>query len=166
MYSSKPCTRLKRQRISRAAATYDTCSVGVLTMIRPSIRNSFCSNNQICTFCRLCRNLKIRFCVEQHAHTICLLCPQSKHWHGPLTMGWVMILLTLGGMVADLCCTRAEGVQLLLRLAYWGGPDDVRQIRHTASGTTTDAHAHVLNWSCMTVGFKIGLCRNGNCHGT
>lgn len=33
-----------------------------LTMMRPSIRRSFCSYSHIWIFCRLCRNRKIRFC--------------------------------------------------------------------------------------------------------
>ena len=31
-------------------------------MIRPSMRRSVCSNSQICTFCRLCKNRNIKFC--------------------------------------------------------------------------------------------------------
>lgn len=48
-------------------------------MIRPSILRSDCSNNHSCTFCRLCKNRKIRL------------------------MGWVIIRLTLGGILASLC---------------------------------------------------------------
>ena len=33
-----------------------------LTMMRPSTRRSLCSYSHIWIFCRLCRNLKIRFC--------------------------------------------------------------------------------------------------------
>lgn len=33
-----------------------------LTMMRPSIRRSFCSYSHIWIFCRLCRNRKMRFC--------------------------------------------------------------------------------------------------------
>jgi hypothetical protein len=47
-----------RYVLARSASCYK------LTMIRPSIRMSFCSNSHIWIFCLLCKNLKIRFCKK------------------------------------------------------------------------------------------------------
>lgn len=83
-------------------------------MMRPSIRRSVCSYNQICTFCRLCKNRKIKFCSDtcqvstDALNTSQLRVCSTLHWalveerrRSPtLTMGWVIIRFTAWGAMA------------------------------------------------------------------
>lgn len=85
-----------------------------LTIMRPSIRRSVCSYNQICTFCRLCKNRKIKFCSDTcQVSTDALSATNSTHTFDlryalveerrrsqTLTMGWVIIRFTAWGAMA------------------------------------------------------------------
>ena len=120
MYSSKPC---RAARFTRRAGQRRLClwrkaipghgrqrGGGRRTMMRPSTRRSVCSNSQICTFCRLCKNRKIKFCGAMPG-TQCALprrrclaytfrhaeCSAAVQPRGPRTMGCVMMRFTVPG---------------------------------------------------------------------
>ncbi len=139
-------------------------------MMRPSTRRSLCSYSQIWIFCRLCKNLKIRFCErngrggrgrggrQQAGRLVHRAAAAEVHAAPPalpalrcslrLTMGCVIILLTLGGMAAD--CSRKRQLQQRSARAPGGSGASGGKRQQPEGGGGRRRRATSSHWFCWT----------------